>query len=610
MFQRYGMTLFILLGMLVLLGVGGYAQTVEQTRVRAVQIDGYQLLSENPADASFSALGVEVRAQVAGIVAPLVDGAPDTRLLDATAERIMALGWFANVRHETVPGDEGFVDVRFTVRENVRIHRIEFTGNRSINSETLAALLTSKPGILNFASVRADARAITEAFQRDGYVFSELIDRTIREDPISGENVLIFSIFEPRISEIRLNGLNRTRNYVVLRQLDFRVGDTFNVKSINRTLLNLDRLGIFSDVSYDPEVGAQEPGSILINLNVIEQRTGMASFGITQNNVQGWTGFLTIADTNFFGTGNRISANIRYGKSESSYQLSYAIPWIDRHRTGVSASLYDKTMLREAVDGNTSNTLKYDEHRRGFDMGISRPLNTANTSRLFFGVRSNDIKGTVSDPPADFPQTIIDEIETQKTVRSLSTSLTQDTRFPFSKPYKGHYFSFGTEVAGFLGGQDFAKFTSEGRIYLTVRADKRAAEKREAGKAPGNWVLASRLQGGVSTGVPPILDQYTVGGADSLRGYRQDRFPGENMLIWNNELRIPFNDALDLVAFIDLGDAWGGDVAKALGDEAFKLRFGYGAGLRVQTPIGPIRLDWGRNDVGGSEIYFGVGQTF
>lgn len=610
MFIRRGIILTLLLSMQLTLTMAVSAQIAAQTRIRAVVVDGYKLLSATAPEAEFQQLGTEVRAQVEAIVNPLAGTDFEQKAIDADIERIMALGWFANVRIEVTPVEEGTADVHFIVRENVRINRIEFSGNVTISSEKLASLLTSKPGILNFAHVRADAKAITEAYQQAGYIFSELIDRTVTEDPQTKEQILKFFIFEPRISEIRVNGLRRTRDYVVKRQLDFHIGDIFNVQSINRSLVNIDRLGIFSDVSYEPEVGTQEAGSILINVNLVEQRTGMASFGITQNNVQGWTGFVTITDTNFFGTGNRASADIRYGKSESSYQISYAIPWLDKHRTSTSVNLYDKTLLREAVDGNTSSTLQYDEHRRGFDFNISRPLNKASSSRLNFGIRSNDIKGSVTDPPTDFPAEIISDIEAKKTVRSLTTSLTQDTRFPFSKPYKGHFASLGAEIAGFMGGQDFTKYNFEGRIYLNIKPDRKAADKRAQGKLPANWVYASRFQLGTSFGVPPILDQYNVGGADSLRGYRQDRFPGKHMVIWNNELRVPINDSIDFVTFVDAGDAWGGHVAASLGDAKFTLRYGYGVGVRVQTPIGPIRLDWGRNGEGHSEIYFGVGPTF
>lgn len=610
MLIRLGITLTVLLGMQLLLAMAVSAQVAEQVKVHAVVVDGYNLLSTEAPAAEFQQLGTEVRAQVAAIIDPLTGTVVEQKAIDAAIEKIMALGWFANVRSEIMPLEDGTADIHFIVRENVRIDRIEFTGNTTISNEKLASLLTSTPGILNFAHVRADARAITDAFQRDGYIFSELIDRTIIEDPVDHKQVLKFYIFEPRISEIRINGLKRTRDYVVKRQLDFHIGEIFNVQSINRSLVNIDRLGIFSDVSYEPEVGTQEAGSILINVNMVEQRTGMASFGITQNNVAGWTGFVTISDSNFFGTGNRASADIRYGKSESSYQLSYAIPWLDRHRTSTSINLYDKTLLREAVDGNTSDTLQYDEHRNGFDLSISRPLNKASSSRLNLGFRSNDIKGSVDDPLTTFPAEIITEIETKRTVRSITASMTQDTRFPFSKPYKGHYTSLGSEIAGFMGGQEFTKYNLEGRSYITIKADSKAADKRAQGQMPAHWVYATRLQAGTSIGVPPILDQYNIGGADSLRGYRQDRFPGKHMIIWNNELRVPINDAIDFVTFVDAGDAWGGHVAASLGDAEFTLHYGYGVGVRVQTPIGPIRLDWGRNGEGHSEIYFGVGPTF
>ncbi|HEY3379184.1 MAG TPA: BamA/TamA family outer membrane protein, partial [Armatimonadota bacterium] len=201
------------------------------------------------------------------------------------------------------------------------------------------------------------------------------------------------------------------------------------------------------------------------------------------------------------------------------------------------------------------------------------------------------------------------QILNKSEVRSLSLTAVHDSRFPFLKPFRGVYTSFGVENAGLVfGGATFAKYTGEIRKYFIVKKGKEG--NPDEAKLPKHWVYATRLMAGGSSGVPPFLDQFQMGGADTLRGYKDDRFPGETMVLWNHELRIPITEALDVVGFFDTGDAWGGRFADALGDSRFKLRYGYGGGIRVQTPIGPLRLDYGINDEGGSEFTFGVGPTF
>jgi outer membrane protein insertion porin family len=121
-----------------------------------------------------------------------------------------------------------------------------------------------------------------------------------------------------------------------------------------------------------------------------------------------------------------------------------------------------------------------------------------------------------------------------------------------------------------------------------------------------------RLLFGVTTGDPPFLEQFLIGGNDTLRGYRQDRFPGRRMALLNTEIRRPIGKSLIGVLFTDAGDAWGGPVAtnpNFRGDPSFKAHTSYGAGIRVKTPLGPLRLDYGIGKEG-SETHFGIAHMF
>jgi len=129
-------------------------------------------------------------------------------------------------------------------------------------------------------------------------------------------------------------------------------------------------------------------------------------------------------------------------------------------------------------------------------------------------------------------------------------------------------------------------------------------------RLPRNWVYATRVLGGTIAGNPPLLDQFTVGGANTLRGYIENRYSGNNMVLWNNELRIPINDSLQAVTFIDIGDAWGLKYPVIAGDDSLRLHLGYGVGVRVQTPIGPLRLDYGWGQGSSNQFSFGIGSTF
>jgi len=164
-------------------------------------------------------------------------------------------------------------------------------------------------------------------------------------------------------------------------------------------------------------------------------------------------------------------------------------------------------------------------------------------------------------------------------------------------PRSGAYHRVSLEFAGLFGGSDFNKYQIDNRRYLKV--GKRST-------------LAIRLLAGTTTGDAPYLEQFLIGGPDSLRGFRVDRFAGSRMAILNAEYRFPLSSNLIGVTFVDVGDAWGGPIASDpffRGDPSFTAHVGYGVGVRVQTPVGPLRLDLGFSEEG-TETHFGISHMF
>ena len=112
-------------------------------------------------------------------------------------------------------------------------------------------------------------------------------------------------------------------------------------------------------------------------------------------------------------------------------------------------------------------------------------------------------------------------------------------------------------------------------------------------------------------------EQFFVGGAETLRGYREDRFWGNRMMLLNAEYRHPMGKSLTGVVFADYGDAWE-QSTPIIADptkfdftqhNSFDPHLGVGIGIRVITPIGPLRLDYGRGTEGG-RTHFSIGHAF
>jgi len=426
----------------------------------------------------------------------------------------------------------------------------------------------------------------------------------VQDYHLTDDNKLIFIIFEPKIGEIRFDGNTKTRDYVIRRQLMFHPGDVYNVNTVSQSLRNLDRLGIFQDIAAVPEPGA-EPGTLIETIRVKERRTGTASVAVGESNIEGLIGILQYSETNLAGTGQSLSARMQFG-ADKSYELMYTNPWIDSHRTSFSMGIYNRTILQQAVEteanGSTSNIL-YDQKREGITTTIGRPSGP-NTS-YFVTLRADTI-GATNNNNDIVPAILLQE----SNVRSITLSQRVDTRDNFLTPSAGSYTNVAAEYAG-LGGAKFTKFTGEIRHYWNLsRHATPAMPSTPDEKKKQPLVFADRLILGITQGSTPFLEQFLMGGADTLRGYKEDRFPGEQEVLWNNELRIPFVENIQGVMFVDVGDAWGGQFATQFGNDDFHLHYGYGFGIRVITPIGPLRLDYGFNGEHGHELHFGVGSTF
>jgi outer membrane protein insertion porin family len=141
---------------------------------------------------------------------------------------------------------------------------------------------------------------------------------------------------------------------------------------------------------------------------------------------------------------------------------------------------------------------------------------------------------------------------------------------------------------------------------------KPTTELEYSTKDSTKFVLASRFQAGYIAGKAPFLEQFRLGGLDTIRGYEDEQFPGVNKLLINTELRYQPAEVIQLAAFADYGDAWGGDFSSMVSaDSKLRMRLGYGVGIRVMVPmLGPIRFDYGFTSKGKNRFIFGIGSIY
>jgi len=171
------------------------------------------------------------------------------------------------------------------------------------------------------------------------------------------------------------------------------------------------------------------------------------------------------------------------------------------------------------------------------------------------------------------------------------------------------------------------KLLGDRRKYDRFEADLRAFHPVIGKK---NIMAYRAVWGSTGSGTPDSM-RFSVGGAESVRGYEYGAFDGYDQFYASIENRTRFgkNGDVQLVAFFDIGNAWQKESINAAGRRTYSpdrksahdfkdLKKGYGVGLRINTPVGPLRFDYGwpmdpekpgkKKDKG--KFYFSFGQSF
>jgi outer membrane protein insertion porin family len=506
-------------------------------------------------------------------------------------EAIRRLGWFQRVEAVRESLENG-VRVTFRVVENPVITDIQFEGIRALTRDQLLAVMQTTPGsVYNLQMLAKDAQLIENLYRKQGYTLAMVVSAL----DLTPEGVLTIRIAEGVIEDVKITGNTRTNTAVIRRYISTQPGDTYSLPKVSRDVARLAATDYFETVRHDAEVGS-EPGQVVLIFIVAEKkRTGQMTLGGGYSTDQGITGTIGLTRSNIRGSGQAVTVKKDFGGS-NSYELSYRNPWAASPETGLDLGIYNRLVQREVVV-NTSEgeqrSLSYDEHRVGGSLTLGRPVSDRTT--VYARLRRDDV--SIADLSEADQQLLTGSSFAAREVRSLTLSGVSDSRDDRRNPRNGSYHQVSLEFAGIFGGTHFDKYTLDTRRYLGI----------------GNRsIIAMRLLAGAVTGDVPYLESFLIGGSSSLRGYRSDRFVGSRMAVLNTEYRIPLGGNVVGVVFFDVGDAWGGSLAASSslgGSGSFSAHIGYGAGVRVKTPLGPVRLDLGFSR-DGAETHFGMSQMF
>ena len=515
----------------------------------------------------------------------------------------------------------------FNVTEGPRssVTQIEFKGNTVLTSTELSRAIPQKQGTtFSPTDIRAGATQIRQLYTQRGYLESKT---TIALTDLPNDQVqLMYEISEgPRVvvGEIALNGLNISRTEAVRRFLDFKTGDVLTSQSLRRTQRDLYATGAFSEVDIRQVATTGAANSDRrVEVNFTEAKPLLLVYGLGYSTDEGPRALAQLTHTNLFGRVNAASLKLRISRREQLAQLQYTdLRFLGSKWSTTASAFYNRNadlrgFIRKTVDNKNNQTsgTTFGINRFASYLQAERKLNDQTSIRFRYNFETAKLFNLQNIPSLEVTRN-------EKAIRLgfFSAGFSRDTRDSAINPTKGQLFSADHSLAAkvFGGNESFNKFYSNYQFYrklpssLPLVKNSVFAFSSRVGLA-ASFKISDRDGDGKITEPEqrlPISERFFSGGATTLRGFQFEQagpqgileprnanelptlvpIGGDALAVFNFELRYPLSKSFTLVPFYDVGN-----VFRKVGDFKFSgMTNTVGVGLRFNTPVGPIGVDYG-----------------
>lgn len=486
----------------------------------------------------------------------------------------------AQVGEPEITTDKKGIYVKIRIKEGKRfkVDKVEISGDllEKPRKELSSALKVKKGDNYNREAIIRDIDFLTQACNDEGYANADINPKidTRENEQMVDVNYQINKGEQVYISHINIFGNNITRDKVIRRQLDVYEGDLYSSSKLRSSYAKLNRLRYFEEVDFQTEKGVNK-SKMDINIRVKEKSTGMFMVGAGYSASDQAVVMAQIIQQNFLGYGQILSLKASLGSTTNNYDLSFTEPWLFDIPLWLKADIWK---YKKEYDS-------YDLDSEGAGITFGYPLWEKIVGYAGYKLTSDDIQNVLTTASTQIQE------QAGKTIASAVTlSLIRDTTDDYIFPSRGiKAIAAVTQSGGPLQGDtNYTQYSGTLYSYIPLPLSVVFSAKGRIGYIQDHE--------GVEI---PIFNRYVLGGINSLRGFRyvgptdggtSDVIGGNTMMVYNFELIFPFikDSGMKIAAFYDAGNAWNNGVD--FGD----LCQSVGLGLRWYSPIGPLRLEYGR----------------
>jgi outer membrane protein insertion porin family len=477
-------------------------------------------------------------------------------------------------------GEKLRITFDFAEGSRARVRSVAIAGNQKLPAETITAGMRLKPGTPYSPDLAEhDRQVILAAYNDAGFLQPTVTWQA--NGPDNGDTyAVVFQIKEgvqSYVDRIVVLGRDRTRESVVEKRIKLKEDQPLSLGKMLETQQALYNTGAFELVRVTP----QNPESSAACQNVIvrlqEARPITVRYGLGYQEREKVRGILELSDLNIFGTGRRADLRLRGSAVEQTGVLSFQQP---QFRFLPVDSFF-------TFSGSKRKEISFDSRRWNLSYQYSRPVGGHTWALLRYSFTNVRVSQVTPDLARE---------ETPRNLSTIAAFYVNDTRDSYLDPERGFFTSTNLSLttklpaAALAGGEYMSLFTQNSYC-------------RRFG---GRLLMASSFRFGILYGFAgdrsiPLSERFFAGGSAGLRGFDTDRagplgsnnepIGGNALLIGNLELRVPLISRFQLAGFYDGGNVFSNAGAIRLSDFSHTV----GLGLRVRTPFGPVRLDYGIN---------------